>query len=100
MLAIRRTERSGPRSYAEGKGLRTPPHERRSYWCEKSLHFSVDGRAAVKECCLRDDGRHRTLDGATWEHGVEDCVPAPAWATIDLRARPASSARPMEALGR
>jgi hypothetical protein len=29
---------------AEGKGFRTPPHERRSYWCEEYLRLSVDGR--------------------------------------------------------
>jgi hypothetical protein len=65
---------------AEGKGFRTPPHERRSYWCEEYLRLRVDGRVVVKDCCLRDfhGGRHRTLEGATWEHGVEDYVPAPA----------------------
>jgi hypothetical protein len=64
---------------AEGKGFRTPPHERRSYWCDEYLRLRVDGRVVVKDCCLRDfhGGRHRTLDGATWEHGVEDYVPAP-----------------------
>lgn len=64
---------------AEGKGFRTPPHERRSDWCEEYLSLRVHGRVVVMDCCLRDfhDGRHRTLDGATWEHGFTDYVPAP-----------------------
>jgi hypothetical protein len=41
---------------------------------------SVDGTVRVKDCSLRDDHRgqpHRARDGAEWEVGVGDYVPAP-----------------------
>lgn len=66
---------------AEGRGFRTSPHERahRSYFCEAYLRVRVDGRIAVQECSLRDfhGGAHRTRDGATWDVGFDDFVPAP-----------------------
>ena len=64
---------------AGGKGFRTPPHERRSYFCEAYVRLKVGGRVIVGECRLRafHDGKHRTFDGATWERGAEDYVPAP-----------------------
>ena len=66
---------------AEGKGFRTPPHERpiRSYFCETYLRIRIDGQVVVEDCSLRDfhTGPHRTRDGAEWDIGVDDYVPAP-----------------------
>lgn len=68
-------------SVAEGKGFRTPPRERgyRPSFCEASLRVRVDGRVTVKDCSRRGyhDRPHRARDGAEWDIGVEDYVPAP-----------------------
>lgn len=65
---------------AEGKGFRTPPHERemRSYFCEAYLRLRIEGRVVVETCRLRDfhSGPHRTSDGAEWSIGVDDYMPA------------------------
>lgn len=63
---------------ADGKGFRTPP-QYRSYFCEAYLRVRIDGRAEVQDCSLRDfhRGAHRTRDGATWDIGFDDYVPAP-----------------------
>lgn len=66
---------------ADGEGFRTPPHEReyRSYFCEAYLRLRIEGRVEVQDCSLREfhRGPHRTRDGATWEIGFDDYVPAP-----------------------
>jgi hypothetical protein len=66
---------------AEGKGFRTPPHERehRSYFCDAYLRVRIDGRVEVQDCSLREfhSGPHRTRDGATWDISFDDFVPAP-----------------------
>lgn len=66
---------------AEGTGFRRPPHERpiRSYVCETFLRISIDGQVVVDYCSLRDvhQGPHRTHDGAEWDVGLDDYVPAP-----------------------
>jgi hypothetical protein len=66
---------------AEGKGFRTPPHERpiRSYFCETYLRIRIDGQVVVENCYLRDfhQGPHRTRGGAEWDIGVDDYVAAP-----------------------
>lgn len=65
---------------ADGKGYRRPPDPYgRSHFCEAYLRVRVDERVAVKDCCLRDfhDGVHRARDGAEWDLGVDDYVPAP-----------------------
>ena len=65
---------------AAGKGFRTSPHERRSPFCDSFLRLRVDGRVIVEQCRLRDyhSGPHRTFDGATWDAGAVDYVPAPS----------------------
>lgn len=75
---------------AAGRPFRTPPHERAPYLCEAYLRLSVDGRVTVEECRLRDfhQGPHRTFDGATWDIGLEDYIPAPE---DDTRTEPAPS---------
>jgi hypothetical protein len=64
---------------SEGKGFRTPPHEReyRSYFCEAYLRLRIDGSIEVQDCSLRDfhRGPHRTREGATWDIGFDDYVP-------------------------
>lgn len=66
---------------AEGKGFRPPPHEREhhSTFCEEDLRLRIDGGVEVQDCSMRDfhRGPHRTRDGATWEIGFDDYVPAP-----------------------
>lgn len=63
---------------ANGSGFRTPPSYD-PYYCEAYLRLQVDGRTEVHECSLRDfhRGHHRTRDGATWDVGLDDYVPAP-----------------------
>lgn len=65
---------------ADGKGFRTPPHERehRSYFCDVCLRIRIDGSVTVKDCSRRDfhNGPHRARDGAEWDIGVDDHVPA------------------------
>lgn len=43
------------------------------------LRLSQTDRVVVEECSLRDyhRGPHRTYDGATWETGEDDYIPAP-----------------------
>ena len=65
---------------ADGKGFRSPPEPYyRSYVCEAYLRVRIDGAVTVKDCSLRDfhTGPHRARDGAEWEIGVDDYVPAP-----------------------
>lgn len=63
---------------AEGKGFRSPPG---SYdpFCYAYLQVRIDRDIEVQECSLRGDhrGPHRTRDGATWDLGFDDFVPAP-----------------------
>lgn len=66
---------------ADGKGFRNPPDPYyRSFFCERYLRVRIDGVVTVKDCSLRDlhDGPHRARDGAEWEIGGDDYVPAPA----------------------
>jgi hypothetical protein len=66
---------------ADGRGFRSPPQDRayRSYFCDAYLRVRIDGRIEVQDCSLRDfhNGPHRTRDGATWDIGFDDFVPAP-----------------------
>lgn len=63
---------------AEGKGFWSPPG---SYdpFCHAYLHVKIDGQVEVQDCFLRGEhrGPHRTRDGATWDIGFDDFVPAP-----------------------
>ena len=63
---------------AEGKGFRSPPG---SYdpFCHAYMHVKIDGQVEVQDCFLRGEhrGPHRTRDGATWDIGFDDFVPAP-----------------------
>lgn len=63
---------------AEGKGFRNPP---RSYdpFCHAYLHVKIDGQVEVQNCSLSGQhrGLHRTREGATWDVGFDDFVPAP-----------------------
>lgn len=63
---------------ADGKGFRTPPHERSEPFCDEPLRLRIDGRVVVEKCVMRyyHSGPHRTLDGAKWLRGSEDYVPA------------------------
>lgn len=62
---------------ADGKGFRSPPG---SYdpFCHAYLHVKIDGQVEVQDCFLRGEhgGPHRTRDGATWDIGFDDFVPA------------------------
>lgn len=61
-----------------GRGFRNPPEEWRSPSCEAYLRLRIDGLVDVQTCRLRDlhSGPHRTFDGAEWDIGVDDYVPA------------------------
>lgn len=63
---------------AEGKGWREPPGSFDPF-CHASLHVKIDGKVEVQECRLSGQhrGLHRTRDGATWDVGFDDFVPAP-----------------------
>jgi hypothetical protein len=66
---------------ATDKGFRNPPRD--DWWydpfCSKFLRVRIDGNVEVQDCSLRSDhrGPHRTRDGATWDTGFDDFVPAP-----------------------
>lgn len=64
---------------AEGKGFRNPPGEWYDPFCHAYLHVKINGEVEVQDCFLRSDhrGPHRTRDGATWDLGFDDFVPAP-----------------------
>jgi hypothetical protein len=49
------------------------------------LHVQIDGTVEVQNCSLRGAhrGPHRTRDGATWDVGFDDFVPAP----LDINRR-------------
>jgi hypothetical protein len=63
---------------AEGKGFRSPPG---SYdpFCHAFLHVKINGQVETQNCKLTGHHRgvHRTRDGATWNIGFDDFVPAP-----------------------
>ena len=65
---------------ADGNGFRDPPQD--YYYdpfCHEYLRVKIDGHVEVQDCFLRDPhrGPHRTKDGATWDVGFDDYVPAP-----------------------
>lgn len=63
---------------ADGRGFRSPPG---SYdpFCHAFLHVKINGQVEVQNCKLSGQhrGLHRTRDGATWDIGFDDFVPAP-----------------------
>jgi hypothetical protein len=71
--------------FGQGKAFRNPPRdwwERDPYFCEEYLRLPAedgDRGVTVLECRERYShrGLHRTSDGATWESGADDYVPAP-----------------------
>lgn len=70
---------------AEGKGFRNPPGDWYDPFCSRYLQVNIDGAVEVQNCSLRGDhrGPHRTRDGATWDIGFDDFVPAP----LDINRR-------------
>jgi hypothetical protein len=71
--------------FGQGKAFRNPPRdwwERDPYFCEEYLRLPAedgDRGVTVLECRERYShrGPHRTSEGATWESGADDYVPAP-----------------------
>lgn len=64
---------------AAGKGFRNPPQERPDPFCHAFLRLKIDGRVVVEDCRRLGDchrGPHTTFDGATWDIGLDDYVPA------------------------
>lgn len=70
---------------AEGLGFRSPPVDWYDLFCSEYLRVNFDGTVEVQDCSLRGDhrGPHRTRDGATWDIGFDDFVPAP----LDINRR-------------
>lgn len=64
---------------ADGKAFRSPPHERRNFFCDDYLRLKIGTGVVVEQCVLRDlhPGRHKTHEGATWEFGAADYEPGP-----------------------
>jgi hypothetical protein len=72
----------------EGKGFRTPPHERPEPFCDAYLRLRIDGKVVVEKCFMRDyhAGPHRTSDGAKWLRSVDDYRPAKSDETRHISA--------------
>jgi hypothetical protein len=68
----------------EDRGFRSRPG---SYdpFCHAYLSVKIDGQVEVQNCFLSGShrGPHRTRDGATWDIGYDDFVPAP----LDMNRR-------------
>lgn len=63
---------------ADGRGFRSPPGFYDPF-CHAFIHVKINGEVEVQNCSLRGEhwGLHRTRDGATWDVGFDDFMPAP-----------------------